>query len=379
MKHSLFALFFMLSFLNPTHGFSWARHDLLTELAFEEVEWLNEFDNLHVTSFDQFLQKTYGKGMSQTDFLAKQTLNTDYTISFSDPTQKGKTFPAPGEWTTAKQILTHYTDEPDWGFDTDLNVSPDQPYMGGTKGPTSKAFRHLYWKAWSIKAPLRTFHYPLREMGEALKRAQLYYNLAEKAYQAKEPYWAFRFLAWSLHYIQDLGQPFHSSQLLTPKFVPFQHILNFKKFVARATQINANYHFMYEYYVAYKLSEKEKGKTNLLKKAIRGTSFRNSSSAYLLTRHASDYSNRFSYQVGEACFAFFGKKFLSPTVDVPNSPEGSFPLDEFDKTKRLSQKEKNAFLKVTAKNLEKTAIYTRSLLELARAEFISPKSLANAQ
>ena len=355
IKYSFFLLFLLLG----TQAHAWSRHDLITHYAFEKVLWLEAYHYITATPFEAYLQKAYGKNFKKGDFLKHHALNETTKIGFE-----------PGKQTSAKEILSYYSDEPDWGMDQNLDIHPDQKFMGGTKGPTSQAFRHLYWKTWSIAAPLRTFHFPPKEMGQALKRAQLYYDEAQKAFEVGEPYWGFRFLAWSLHYIQDLGQPFHSSQLLTPKYVSWKDILNFKKLVSRTTQIISNYHFLYEYYVAYRLEAEKKVKDKSIILALQGKDFWESSSAYLLAKHSSDFSNRFSYEIGETVYLFFGEKFLDPKIDVPNSPKDHYPMKTFDNNNRLNPKAKQAFLRKTSKNLEKTAYYSRSLLELAKTEFI---------
>ena len=74
--------------------------------------------------------------------------------------------------------------------------------------------------------------------------------------------------------------------------------------------------------------------------------------------------------------SFFGEKFLDPSVDVPHSPPGTYPMAPFDNGKNLTDSEKRFFLKNTEKNLRKTALYTRSLLELAKEEFLSGTKLA---
>lgn len=345
-------------------GLSWGRHDLLTTEILKKVEWLNTYPPVKVASFDQFLKKAFANNFSEADFLKTYKLNPTFHVKEleSEPV---------GSLVNVVQILISHVDEPDWGMDQDLDISADQKFMGGTKGPTSQAFRHLYWKKWSVKAPWRTFHIPPREMGEALQKAQTYYDLAEMAFKAHEPYWAFRFLGWSLHYIQDLGQPFHSSQLLTPKFIAWDSIFHFSQLIKRTTQIISNYHFIYEDYVVYRIEKELQDQNQLFFiPALARNDFMESSSAFLIAKHSADTSNRLSYSIGEACYAFFGKQFLDPTVDVPHSPKGMFKMAEFDTTTRLTQKEKEEFLKNTAKSLEKTGFFTRSLLNLAKEEFL---------
>ncbi len=339
----------------------------MTSFIVQDVSWLSM--PIKVTSFEQFLAKAFSKDFTKSDFLNQYQLNPKTVIGFKDIKKN----------VPASTILINYTDEPDWGMDQDLNLSPnlspnlskDQKYMGGYTGPTSQGFRHLYFKKWSMKAPWRTFHVPMRAMGEALKRAQIFYDLAETAYNVSEPYWAFRFLAWSLHYVQDLGQPYHSSQILTPSFLSWEDIFHFKQFVARTTQIIANYHYLYEDYAVYRLKKEISGKLERkFISALQGADFMSSSSAFLIAKHAADFSNRHSTTIGNLCYAYFGRSFLDPSIDLPRSPKAHYPIETIEKESRLTAKEKKIFLETTTKNLKKTAYYSRSLIQLAREEFL---------
>lgn len=334
----------------------------MTVFIVRDISWLNF--PLTVTPFKQFLTKAFSKDFTEADFFNQYQLNSKTVIGFEDIKKFNKeSYAAPGQKTVASNVLINYIDEPDWGMDQDLNLSPDQKYMGGYTGPTSQGFRHLYFKKWSIKAPWRTFHIPLKGMGEALNRAQIFYDLAERAYQVKEIYWSFRFLAWSLHYIQDLGQPFHTSTALTPHFLSWNDIFDFKKFVLRTSQIIANYHSLYEDYAVYQLKEKK------IISMLLGTDFFPSSSAFLIAKHAADFSNRDSYIIGNLCYAYFGRKFFDPSIHLAEQPT-PYPIQDIEKEGRLTEKEKKIFMETTAKNLKKTAYYSRSLLELAHEEFL---------
>jgi hypothetical protein len=359
-KHYLALLICFITHI-PSSTLAWKRHDLMTSFIVQDVSWLSM--PIKVTSFEQFLAKAFSKDFTKSDFLNQYQLNPKTVIGFKDIKK--------GETTSASAILIHYSDEPDRGMDQDLNLSPDQKYMGGYKGPTSQGFRHLYFKKWSMRAPWRTFHVPMKEMGEALKRAQIFYDLAETAYNVSEPYWAFRFLAWSLHYVQDLGQPYHSSQILTPRFLSWEDIFHFKQFVSRTTQIISNCHYLYEDYAVYRLKKEISAK--LEKKfipALRGADFWPSSSAFLIARHAANFSNHDSTTIGNLCYAYFGRKFLDPSIDLPRSPQAHYPIETLDKESRLTSIQKKIFLETTTKNLKKTAYYSRSLIQLAREEFL---------
>ena len=44
-------------------------------------------------------------------------------------------------------------------------------------------------------------------------RAYQYMGLARLAFATGHPYWAYRFLGWGLHHVQDLTQPYHAKPL----------------------------------------------------------------------------------------------------------------------------------------------------------------------
>ncbi|MBI1909287.1 MAG: hypothetical protein HYS22_03875 [Deltaproteobacteria bacterium] len=112
-------------------------------------------------------------------------------------------------------ILRLHSIDPDDGRDQNLETDfyRDQVWFGSGTGVNSQAFRHIE------KPPFNPFHFndtfgfPLRQLGQASRRAQTYYDLALLARSWGEEYWAWRFLASSFHYLQDLHQPFHAAQV----------------------------------------------------------------------------------------------------------------------------------------------------------------------
>lgn len=131
---------------------------------------------------------------------------------------------------TKFEILQKYSDEPDWGLDQNL-FEPDQyaelwtedlKYVTQRTGLKSQAFRHCYFPGqFSWASPIKTFQIPMRPLGEGPRRALIYKDLALDFFEVGEAYWGYRFLAWSLHYIQDLFQPFHSNQTPSKRFIAF--------------------------------------------------------------------------------------------------------------------------------------------------------------
>lgn len=124
----------------------------------------------------------------------------------------------PGDMVAPLNVVATASDEPDYGLD--INCWSDSPSDWGkvynfgnlpfgnpalnysTQAPFHMGFYHeseiLYTAAPFIK---RT--YPLL-------RSYQYWSLAALAFRTGHPYWGWRFAGLSLHYIQDLAQPYHA-------------------------------------------------------------------------------------------------------------------------------------------------------------------------
>lgn len=166
---------------------------------------------------------------------------------------------------SALEILSVYSDEADWQMDMHLFDSDQYPeiwndafkFMGGRVGIPSQAFRHMYWSAFDWFNPLPTFRLPLsrlfQPMGAAPERAAVFVGLARKAAQAGHSYWALRFLADGLHYLQDVSSPFHATQTPTKLFItmPFTEPAGrgIRSYVKQVTHVVSYYHFSFEIYI----------------------------------------------------------------------------------------------------------------------------------
>jgi hypothetical protein len=111
---------------------------------------------------------------------------------------------------TGTEILSRYIEEPDGMLDGGLHQSP---YLERVKPSMSlfyeennehtHPFRHFY-------VPTSTIPPIFHAKGIAPYRAAFYARLAQGAFKTGHPYWGYRFLAWSIHYIQDVTQPWHT-------------------------------------------------------------------------------------------------------------------------------------------------------------------------
>ena len=121
------------------------------------------------------------------------------------------------------EILSQYASAPDDKWDQDLSqigdevkrrkISKKMFWFGSLSGVGSQAFRHIEKPPFDLSHPLETFGFPLTTVGEATKRAEIFYVLALLADRLESPYWAWRFLSCSFHYLQDLHNPHHATQI----------------------------------------------------------------------------------------------------------------------------------------------------------------------
>ena len=175
-----------------------------------------------------------------------------------------------------------FTDDPDQGMDRDLpdefDPSNDRQWIGGKTGPASGQFRHIYFGGWKFRNLIATIQLPKHAMGTAPERAQ---EMAERASnflkplaallsaipqadfvdQARDRAWGWRTLAWALHYIQDLAQPFHAVQIPSRRMIPMSawftfppdHLLD--HFVSETNRVVTNYHWAYEGYIRLRVEQ----------------------------------------------------------------------------------------------------------------------------
>jgi hypothetical protein len=234
-------------------------------------------------------------------------------------------------------------DDPDRGIDENLDPTPGNPFdpdndrawMGGTKGETSKGFRHMYFGGWRMLSPLATFQIPIHAVGQAPERAQL---IAEKARELlRKPetrLWGFRVLAWAMHYVQDLGQPFHTVQLPSLRMAPWGELgkwpptAGFKGLVSETTRTIANYHWAYE---TLTLKEIEKSETSRLNDCLAQPAANariladplfNEDFPRTLALDVVDESVALAPDVGSGLLKLFGRGPMQPGVDLVRDPQG---------------------------------------------------------
>ncbi|HOT27266.1 MAG TPA: hypothetical protein PLU72_03685 [Candidatus Ozemobacteraceae bacterium] len=149
-----------------------------------------------------------------------------------------------GDW------LVLFSDEPDWGMDQGLFGAGDPRYgeipYGSLKGTGSQAPFHMYfpcenWISLKIKPSLK--------QGMTHLRFVAFANLAQVALCAGDRYWAARFLACTIHYLQDMTAPYHASAVpfLNPLVIAKAILAKDKdRFSRDNTQLLSNRHFLFE-------------------------------------------------------------------------------------------------------------------------------------
>jgi hypothetical protein len=232
--------------LGATDARAWVRHNLITRYALEGVDWLDKYDGITVTPYtyrDESLNPDFKLLYTNPDPTQVQPPPdkfTYYTLESGEkPGFKGARI---GQKISARRILTDYSDEPDWRMDKQLELSPAQALMAGSQG-----YRHMYYPALGWHLPYLFF-----PQGAAPERAEHFYGLARQALGRGDLYWVFRFLARAIHYIEDMGQPYHTSQT-SLRFITISSP------ISGTTQTTKNYHFAYESYVNYRLQQEAEG------------------------------------------------------------------------------------------------------------------------
>ncbi len=200
----LILIFSITSFSLNSYG--WSIHGVMTSKVIEDIDWLNKFNNITITEYNY------------------SDIDTEpYNPQFEVVYKEGSI----GEKTSAFEILSIYTDEPDWDMDQNLKLSPFQKLTGGSSG-----WRHQYFITL----------FGLIRLGNAPNRAQYFYNLSLKAFDRDDYYWGFRFFARALHYAEDVSQPLHSMPL--PYSIILKNIFNINGLI----KIGENHHYALEDY-----------------------------------------------------------------------------------------------------------------------------------
>jgi len=226
----------------------------------------------------------------------------------------------PKTMTVRDLIQSSIIDEPDQGMDQDLPDSADphgdRAWMGGSTGPTSQGFRHMYFGGIVWTSPIATFQIPFHAVGQAPERYEQMKAASDRFLKEGNLFWGVRTLLWSLHYMQDLTQPFHVTQVPYYRMLPWKNL--FSKFVSRSTQVIANYHYAYEGLILEYLNEAQISEF--------GHCFDGTDARPIDIHEVAKSTRAMAPDLGKALYALFGDQMKDPRM---NLPEGRGSIDDY--------------------------------------------------
>ncbi len=148
----------------------------------------------------------------------------------------------PGESATLSEILSTFSDEPDWGMDRDGKGGILKTLMGGAQG-----VKHLYYPFPFLMVPFIVF-----PQGEAPDRAQMFFNIAQRSFRECRIYEGARMLARAIHYVEDIAQPMHTEQT-------WWRFIKLASPVKGTERVTKNFHSAYEVTVMYRMFREMSG------------------------------------------------------------------------------------------------------------------------
>jgi hypothetical protein len=233
-----------------------------------------------------------------------------------------------GATTVRDLIQSSFIDEPDQGMDQNLPDSADRKgdraWMGGSTGPTSQGFRHMYFPGMVWTSPIQTLQIPFGAIGQAPERFEKLKAISAQFFKDGNEFWGIRTLMWSLHFVQDLTQPFHVTQVPDYRMLPWKKL--FSGFVSQSTHSIANFHYAYEGLVLEYINEARISEFNKCFDEIKLQPISNIRDVVQQTRESAP-------ALGSALYRLFGDQMKSAEV---NLPEGKGAIDYYQ---MLHQKE----------------------------------------
>lgn len=311
----------------PAHA--WGDHRALTREILADVPWLTapEFRRIPVTAY------TYAEEDLAVYAPGFRPVYVDRLV---------------GEQTTAREILLRYVDEPDWGMDDELDLSPLQSLAGGSKG-----YRHQRY--YYLGGVLR--------VGEAPERAAAFYRLSKAAFAKGDAYWGFRFLARALHYMQDMGQPLHTK--------PFRlrEVMHTGLKPEALKILATNYHHYFEAWVADRLTKQQRSGEGNWVRAIRDADAAKVTDVAHAGKALAAYSYKHADPLLKASEAYWPRKVKRTDAIAPIDPRLLDPPSPPEGWETLNRLTENA-LHVTSK-------VAKGFLAFAHQDAIAPAKPSN--
>ncbi len=276
---------------------------------------------------------------------------------------------------SARELIAFAVEAPDQGMDQDLPESADphqmRKFMGGSTGPTSQGFRHMYFGGWEVSRPVSTFQVPTHALGEAPLRVEKTAQLARTKLKEASPRLALELIGWASHYVQDLTQPFHSTQIPNLGMVPFSALLmwppskGFANLVKETTRTISNYHWAYEGYVSLLLAQAEQSPFHSCMQQAPAIPFRwlpaSTSAPRDLAFEVLNRSSQRASEMGSALMDFVGTKLKAPKYDLAHN-QGALDYLQLSTDPSLTSA-RERLEKVTCAGLQDSVSASRLLYE----------------
>ncbi len=299
---------------------AWERHDLLTRPLLARQHWLDAYRNILVEP-------------ATSD---PSPVNPSYVPVYIDR--------LPGEHESAREILDRYVDEPAWGMDAGIHVSPWQKLDGGSRG-----YRQSY--DYFLAGVVR--------VGDAPGRMVHFYRLAVADMKSGHTYWAFRNLARSLFYLEELGDP------LDTQSFQYSWIWQTRFNAARLKTREINYRLAYDAFVQQNLESELKAGRGPLLEVLKDPPSMPFMAPRTAARALAEFSHGRAAHLLNVLDAFLPTRIQSATTVVrPTAAE----LDP-----KRAETSAAVLLQSTADSLQVTGGTVLSVLEMARKDFARAK------
>lgn len=224
-------------------AYAWDQHHYLTRPTLMGLKhrdgaiWSKLTSPVTVTSIERFLERVFGADC--TFERAKKAVFDDVGRNYNVLYATGVKYSTSVEWERGISRVAHtpqggppasnpqavgkpvlplevisvYSDEPDWGMDDDVPSLEGKGVSEAHEGTATRLLRHFWYEGEE--------EYGVRFDAdqETDRRMQLFYQLSVVAFAAGEPYWGYRFLGNALHYLQDMTQPFHTKAIITDSLI----------------------------------------------------------------------------------------------------------------------------------------------------------------
>ncbi|MEN3007507.1 hypothetical protein [Pseudothermotoga sp.] len=171
-------------------AFAWSAHETLTYLIVKST--LPKADSLvQITPYTYVEKRIYNTEKLILDDVCGKFIST-FVPAWAkfyppDPTPIDGGVPI---W----QILTVYSTEPDLGMDEGLNLSKLQSIIGNSQGVRHMKYKLLFF-----------------DFFEGSESFLYFVEMSKKAFEKKDRYWGYRFLARAIHHLEDLSMPYHNA------------------------------------------------------------------------------------------------------------------------------------------------------------------------